>query len=256
MKDTSLEVLRHRLASGEISLEEYRLIKDELTQSSEATQATSWERSATPDALPLAEIDGIEVFDAFLRINGTPYDFESVTSVRGGGCISSVNLVPLDRWASLSVTVEGQEPIRILENRVIFGGRRQGRIVKTYSCLASKTLKFRSERLYYKVRDLGSVTLGKDLRSGSNVVAMANGILRCGDRTMRLAVAKDQGRLVHGIQLVSLGASRGSDPSLFVVTESPSKSGWIPNDAIRFYSTEEDEDAVFQVLNWIADRSR
>lgn len=118
-----IETLKKRLASGEISIEQYRCILAEISGQ------TCYEQSIDPSLKDHAgalilEFEDLKVCEHSIVYKNTVHPLSDVTSVRGGQSRGSFNFVPTQNSSSIRIQFLSGEVISFSEDRLLFGGKR------------------------------------------------------------------------------------------------------------------------------------
>lgn len=255
MSDDPVQILMKRLAAGDISIDEYRILLPLLKASPTDQPQPFLSSDLDPLGQKLAQVDDIELYEACLLVAGRQYLLSNVKSVRGARSSSSVNFIPIDRLTTLNVWFTNNENVSVEETRLMFGGSRHKAILQMLTLLWQVTFKPRLQNLATRLRNEGSVELNRTIVGAGDAVSLTkDGVVAKGARRIDLKQAKAFGTFCVGTERRSLSGSRASNPNEIVVSEKKGLLGvTIPSDALRFYSWDEDPDIVQALLEWMAE---
>ena len=150
MSEAAKNILKTRLASGEISIEEYRQLLAALSGESEPHIK---ERSSDQGDIglleerPLAEFEDLKVFETCVFYKGCKHALSDVTSVRGAQSASLFNFVPTEKSSCVVMAFVSGETVNISEDRILFGGKRHEAIGRMLNLLRQVTFNHRLTNL-------------------------------------------------------------------------------------------------------------
>lgn len=250
VKQSPMDILKQRLAAGELSIEEFRRLREELGSENLGGSNGALSLPAGDSEQPLAEIDNVAAYEKYLTIAGEKFLYSEVVRANGTRDLHLFNYVPTERSASLFLGVSGRKPVFIYEDRVIFGGTRQGRIAKTSQELCRRSFHYRVRNLVDRLRLHGEIILVKPyLDAETPIVITADGYIKKGSRLLYLPSAASVGTLGIGWTLSAWFArSKIQNGDEIVISEHATVNGKIPRDALYFRPNAEDPDAVAAVI--------
>lgn len=259
--NTPTDILQARLASGEITVEEYRQLLAEL----QLTQPRGLQGN-TPPALPpaepdagygrvLATVDDLIIYERAISHRDTVRSIKDVAHVFGNQSSYTFNFVPFQRSTSLIMTFVDGKSIYVSEDRAWFGGRRHAELAKALLLVRRLTLNARAINLVLKLRRDGQVLLSKPIGKGAEPVTLyLDGTVGTPTRRIDIKRAKESGTFGIGTEWHSInGMNTRSDPYEVVLSEERGLIGaLIPRNSIRFTPFLQDVDAIHAVLNWLS----
>ena len=249
MDDNLIDILKKRLAVGEISIDEYRQLMSEVCNSSFESKAQ--ENPDLSGSLDTGSfIDGIDNFQLYKNVivyQDKTYKLTNVSRVYGEQSSSSVNFFPTSRRSSFGVSFTFGESINISEDKTMFAGSRHDKIGRIYSALRSLTINQRITNLAIKIKQQGEVFLTKEWNYqgkvyGQNIIFRRDGMLVTPTRVINLKVAKASGVFQLGSEWRGInGISKKSNPYEVILSEKKATLGFVvPSDALKFTPSHED----------------
>ena len=142
MSEAAKNILKTRLASGEISIEEYRQLLAALSGESEPHIK---ERSSDQGDIGLLEERPLVETCVFYK--GCKHAISDVTSVRGAQSASLFNFVPTEKSSCVVMAFVSGETVNISEDRILFGGKRHEAIGRMLNLLRQVTFNHRLTNL-------------------------------------------------------------------------------------------------------------
>lgn len=246
---TAIQILKSRLAAGEIGLDEYRALLAVISTAAEGGLPTTESLGAV-----LAEVDDVKLYQSALSSGGKIFGLDSVKSVAGGSSSSSINYIPMDKSTWLTIRFISRDMISLREQRTYFAGGRHKAIATLYGLVRRATFQSRLNNLAAKLVREKRIEIyhpytGKD----EAVFLTSGGDLETATKTIGLKAAKANGMFGVGTEWRSLGFSRGYDTNEVIVCEKKGTLGFIPRSALRFNANEGDTDVINALLIWLAD---
>lgn len=258
MSQAAKNILKTRLASGQISIEEYRQLWATLSDESEpqTRECNSDQRGRElQEGRLLAEFEDLKVFQNCVSYKEWRHALRDVTSVRGGQSSRSFNFVPTEKSSCIVIAFVSGETVNISEDRILFGGKRHEAIVRILTLLRQITFNHRLTNLTKKLIDNGQIELYKPIvGSGESVVLRKDGIVISGSLSINLKQAKATGTFGLGSEWRSLNSmNHENNPYEVILSEKRGLFGaLIPRNALRFVPYIEDVDIVHALLGWLA----
>lgn len=249
----ALEILKTRLAAGEISIAEYRELA--------AIVGAKGPSEPLPSSLPsprgklLAQIDDLQLHETGICVKGKWHPLADVTSVSGSSSSLSINFIPMSKTSSAYFSLATGEHISLDEDRVLLGGTRHKAIRNFYSCLQRLTLQSRLNRLATKLVSEARLQIFQPPTTvrTSPVFLTSDGRVQSGTRNIDLKAAKRTGTFGVGTEARSLSrSSHEYNTAEVVISEEKGLFGYIPLNAIRFTPNVHDSDIVHSLLIWLA----
>jgi hypothetical protein len=259
MTQTPKDMLKSRLATGAISIEEYRQLLAEISDESDSLikERNSNQNGSGLDAgILLGEFEDLKLFENCIAYKGCEYALSDVTSVRGGQSSRSFNLVPTEKSSSLSVFFVSGNTVRLSENRILFGNKRHEAIGRILSLLRNITFNHRMTNLVKKLALNGQIELYKPIvGSGESVVLRKDGMVVTTSISINLKQAKATGTFGLGSEWRSLNyVNHETNPYEVILSDKRGTFGaLIPRGALRFVPYIEDVDIVHALLAWMAE---
>jgi hypothetical protein len=249
------EILKARLAAGEISIDEYREILAEI--STNVPKSAEEQERPTPVEAKIGglifEFEHLRLFEnAIIHENVVRY-ITDVTSVDGGQYTHSTNSIPSIKITGLTILFASGESINLEENRKWFGGKRHQALLKLLSMLREVTFKQRMANLTRKLRRQGQLELTRKSNVGEIVLLRKDGIVIASTKSVNLKVAKASGTFELGTHSTSLMTTK-SNPFEIVLSEKSKRFGrYSPSDALTFVAVTEDLDILRSLIAWMAE---
>ncbi|MGE0469586.1 MAG: hypothetical protein AB7L09_12480 [Nitrospira sp.] len=254
-----IEILKKRLASGELSIEQYRCLLAEISGQTPHEQSIDPRAKDRTGALIL-EFEDLKICKNAIVYRNAVHPLSDVTSVRGGQSRSSFNFVPTQNSSSIGIQFASGEAISISEDRLLFGGKRHEAIGRLFSTMRDITFKQRLVNLTRRLIEQGHLELTRPWTIGSRqvgetVILKKEGVVISGERSINLRTAKASGTFGLGSQWHSLNfMSHQTDPYEVVLSEKKAALGaLIPIGALKFIPYLEDIDIVQALLAWLAE---
>jgi hypothetical protein len=245
------DILDRRLAAGEISVEEYSSRLAALEGSSSSRQPPQVPPAPPPKVL--ASFDDLVITERGLFISGKLIPLERIAKVNGSASQMSINFIPMMKDSSLHIELTDGTTFSYSEDSAYFSPIRHKQIRTAYAILRSATSQKRLDNLAAKVRRDGRVLLGLvDFDEKKPVYLTVRGELVSGELVVVLKIANANGGFGIGVEGRSLGLSRSVDPDMIVASLNPAGRFTLPRGAIKFTATQEDKDAVANLLQWLA----
>lgn len=248
------DILDHRLAAGEISVEEY-LSRLAALQGSNGSRQPPQAPPAPPAPPPkaLASFDDVLITERGLFISGKLIPLEHIAKVNGSASQMSLNFIPMMKDSSLDIELTDGTTFSYSEDSAYFSPIRHKQIRTAYAILRGATSQKRLDNLAAKVRREGRVLLGLvDFDEKKPVHLTVRGELVSGDLVVDLKIANANGGFGIGVEGRSLGMSRSVDPDTIVASLNPAGRFTLPRGAIKFTAIYEDKDVVASLLEWLA----
>lgn len=262
MTKSPTDILKARLAIGDISLEEYRQLLAEIRD--EPSDGKSFNDAGSPGKLQtgavVLEFEDLRLFENAIMYRNVTHPLSDVTSVRGGQSQQSFNFVPTEKSSSVHIAFVSGEPISISEQRILFGGKRHDAIGRLLATLRKMTFNQRVTNLAKKLIQQGQINLtttwvigGREV--GEVVTLRKDGTVVTPTKSVNLKVAKASGTFGLGTEWHSLNAmSHKTNPLEVVLSEKKGMLGaLIPSGALKFVPFLEDIDVVHALLEWMAE---
>jgi len=135
------DVLKARLAAGEISIDEYRELLAEICDEvmDEGRNHIHNQSDALSTGKLITEFEDLRLFENAIIHKNIAHPLSDITSVRGGQSEQSFNFLPTEKSSSLSIAFISGESIAISEQRILFGGKRHEAIGKLLAILRKAT---------------------------------------------------------------------------------------------------------------------
>lgn len=269
-----IEKLKERLASGEISMEEFVQMKALITDDSEDTNSPSakifgkvsgfvqdkmnkgQETNSTRIEISNKEFGTIIFEGDALVISGERRLLSSIASVNYGSGSFSFNFVPMEKATYVRVVFDDGSVFNISEDRVYTSFGAHGKLTKLYTQLAKATSQKRLNALAGRLRANGQILLSSDVQ------LMRDGTVSDGRSMVNLKKAATNGDIGIGMEWQSLGLSNGSNPNLISLSETKIKTrysfgfggnaGSAKPGIIQFIITHEDQDVAKSLLLWLS----
>ena len=261
MTTSPTDILKTRLAAGEISLEEYRQLLAEIRDgTANADRHDSHSPHEIRTGALVLEFEDLRLFENAITYRNITHPLSDVTSIRGGQSQQSFNLVPTEKSSSVHIEFLSAEPISITEKRILFGGKRHEAIGRLLTTLRKMTFHQRVNNLAKKLIQQGQIELtkawiigGKEV--GEVVILRKDGTVCTPTKTVNLKVAKASGTFGLGTEWHSLNAmSQKTNPYEVVLSEKKGMLGaLLPSGALKFVPFLEDVDVVHTLLTWMAE---
>lgn len=258
MSQASKDILKTRLASGEISIEEYRQLLATLSDESEPRikeRNSDQGGSGLQEGRPLAEFEDLKIFENCVFYKNRKHALPDVTSVRGSQSSRSFNFVPTEKSSCIFMAFVSGETVNISEDRILFGGKRHEAIGRMLAILRQATFNHRLINLIKKLTGNGQVELYKPIvGSGESIVLRKDCMVIAGSLSISLKLAKSTGTFGLGSEWRSLNSlSHENNPYEVILSEKRGMFGaLIPRNALRFTPYIEDVDIVHALLEWMA----
>ena len=254
-----IEILKKRLASGELSIEQYRCLLVEISgQTSHGQSIDSGAKDHT-GAL-IFEFEDVKVCEHAIVYKDAVHSLSDVISVRGGQSRSSFNFVPTQNSSSIGIQFLSGEVISISEERLLFGGKRHEAIGRLFSTVQQITFKQRLGNLTRRLIQQGQLELTRpwvigSRQVGETIILKKGGVIVSGERSINLKTAKASGTFGLGSEWHSLNAmSHKTNPHEVVLSEKKAVLGaLILIGAMKFIPYLEDIDIVHALLAWLAE---
>jgi hypothetical protein len=161
VEPSPIKILKNRLASGEISIEQYRCILAEI--SGQTCYEHSIDSSLKDHAGALVlEFEDLKVYEHSIVYKNTAHPLSDVTSVRGGQSRTSFNFVPTQSSSSIGIQFVSGKVISISEDRLLFGGKRHEAIGRLFSTVRQITFKQRLANLTRRLLQQGHLELTRE----------------------------------------------------------------------------------------------
>jgi hypothetical protein len=257
MSLSPIEILQARLASGEITIAQYRELRAELQPSNPAELANP-KQSAKPDLSTgrlLLKVDEICIYENAISTPEQIKPISDVTSVSGGESSFTFNFVPFSRNSSLSIAFTNGKAISLREDRAWLGMRRHNQIHEALILIRRLTFDARFLNLALKLRIERSIELAHAQFGDTEPIKLyLDGTIGTSKRRISIKEANLNGTFGTGSEKVSItGRTRSTSPNEVVISETKGFFGsLIPKDAIQFTPTFHDVDIVHALLNWYA----
>ena len=249
--NTPIAILKIRLASGEINLDEYHKLVTALTSNTDSPPLR--ERTTLPHGSVLAEVDGIRLYKEAIFMSGTIFPLADIESVKGKNFSESINFIPASKWTYLRIKFTSGETIKLDEHRTILGGARHKAIASMYSQIKRITFQSRLNNLAAKLIREGKILLYKPIGKEQAVFLTRDARIEAGTNSISLKAAKAHGSFGIGVEWQSLGLSRGYDTDEVVISEKKGTLGFIPLGALKFDVNNEDADVANSLMTWLAE---
>ena len=243
---TATEILKARLAAGEIDIDEYsRLLAVVTARPVSETQ---------PQGSVLAEVDDVRLYKNVLTSGGRILSLSEVVSVTGSSSSMSYNFVPISKSTWFSVRFVSGDKIFLQEERTYFSGARHKAIAKMYGLVRRSTFQSRLNNLAAKLLREDRIEIYNPYSDKAETVFLTSeGVIETATKSIRLKAAKEHGMFGVGTEWQSLGLSRGYDTEEVVICESKGTLGFIPRGALRFNVNIENADVTNALMIWLAE---
>ena len=177
-----IEKLKERLASGEISMEEFVQMKALINDDNEDTNSPSakifgkvsgfvqdkmnkgLETNSTRIEISNKEFGSIILEDDALVISGERRLVSSIASVNYGSGSFSFNFIPMEKATYVRVVFDDGNVFNISEDRVYTSFGAHGKLTKLYTQLAKATSQKRLNALAGRLRANGQILLSSDVQ--------------------------------------------------------------------------------------------
>lgn len=257
MPTSPANILRTRLASGEISIDQYRLLLAEihLTANEEPPGAPASDNGTSDTGRILLSTGNTTLYEHVIVHEHVTYQTADITSVGGWHRSNTLNFVPLDRQSFLYVHFTKDRSFHLSEDRAWFGAKRHAELGRLLTLLTSMTFRTRLTNLVVKLRTEKSVILFEsNTNKHAQVRLYEDGTLGTSSRRIDIKLAKASGTLGFGGEWVSInGLSSKSDPREVIISESKGLlGGLIPRNALRFVPNQQNTDIVHALIGWLS----
>lgn len=253
MSNSNMDILKQRLASGEIDVYEYKLIVKELEEKEHSQQQYSNE-SIRKNLVVMLDNE-LKVYEDGMDYKGRFFPLSKVTSVKSGTRSDTLNFVITSRVTGLSISFTDMETIYISENRAWFKSDRHKAIASAGHKIKQITFRNRVNNFVDKLIKNESVQVYSPFSKREEAVFLhSNGTLRTPTKSVDLKTAQNTGTLIIGTKTESnFSNSRSSDSSEVAISETPcGRNGKIPGNAIIFFPSLDDTDVVHGVIEWMS----
>jgi hypothetical protein len=262
MNTSPNDVLKARLAAGEITIEEYRKVQAALSEPQgdiDEGQTSRCSETVHTGAL-IVEFEDLKVFQEAISYNNISHPISEVTSVRGGQSEKSFQFVPTEKSSSCYIEFTSGQSILISEKRILFAGKRHEQIANLLAIVRRVTFSHRVQNLVKKLVRDGQIPLTTAIIVGGKDAAAAvflrkDGTVLTPNKSVNLKTAKAIGTFGLGTEWRSLNAlSHSSNPYEVVLSEKRGMLGaMVPRDALKFIPFVDDVDIVHSLLAWLAE---
>jgi len=291
MNKNNKDILNDRLASGEISLDEYRQILAEIDKSSSGNKKFSrnfegfmtgcfsnyqkvrdkidekvsgakkvyhdysaYDHSTTGDFV--FEFEDLLLFENVIVHENITRPISDITSVRGWRTQRSFNFVPSSKNSWVNITFLSKESILIIEDSTMLKGKRHDAIMFLYSILRERTFKQRLNNSFQELIKNGEIKFAYDGKNLDKIITLKkDGTLSTPRGSMNLKIAKSSGTFGIGTEWNSLiGISRRENSGEVIISEKKGLLGsLVPRGALSLEIFIVDMDIAHFMLIWMAD---
>ena len=247
------DTLRQRLASGDITPDQYRELSALLAEGeSEPSNSPHPDKSL---GKLVFEFEGLELYEkGGFRCNGKDYSYASVTSVSGGQYSFTINGIT-DRTSDLTIEVEGGNTFTTRETGGFFKRKRHAGILTAFARVRLLTFDVRLQRFVQQLARARAIALAdRAVRSSEPVVLHVDGTLSSGDIRVSIREAKEDGTFALGTSWASFSSanSRASPDEIFVSSRKPFLGQFPKKDSIRFTPSLVNPDLAQALIAWMA----
>jgi len=242
-----IEILKKRLAAGEVTLVQYKAIEKELCAKTSDTDNSN---------KVIFSFEELQIFETFLLYEGKRYALDSITRVFGWQQAFSLNYIPTSKLSVLVIVFSDKQTITLTEHRAWFGGKRHKEIGQMMWKLRKLTFGQRFRNLVGELRRRRKLLLFSPKIAGGKgdeVYLHLDGTITAGSRTYNLKDAKKRGQFVIGTNTGSMFPARSSSNPYEVTISSGEKKFGLFSDILRFDPNIDDVDLVHGILRWLAE---
>lgn len=254
MTETPMDILKARLARGEISVEEYQRLYLLLRNEYAPARSSLSPEQQLDCGRPVAGVDDLILCERALKYQGDIHALDAVQSVRGGQDRSTVNGITAHRHTYLRVILGDGTQIEVAEGRAWRGGKRHDAILETLRQLQQLTLASRCDYVWRRLAADGSLRLttpgllARDPAYLYSDGSIGNSRMRVGIREAHLT-----GTLVFGHSQGHYPASSYSPDDIVISDKKAPKLLALPlTHKIVFTVNELDPDVVRAIISWYA----
>jgi hypothetical protein len=266
MPSSPIEILKGRLAQGEITISEYQQILAQLTEGEnprgDKTEKTSQKEvsvrildiifgpnsyAAPTDLKPLEVNKRFVIHGSFFEYKGKRLEFEQIISIGAEFDTQTVNLVSSSS-SVVTLVLANQEKILLTGMSIVTAGRTNKIVMAAYQILSRITFSNRYQRYVNELKTNDSVVLNAyQLMPFGKVLLTQDGCLVKGGSSVNLRLSAENDCLVIG---TSWGSSvqGGVNPSEVVAGE---RSTSIFSKRVKF-TVVFDRDVVFELIRGFA----
>ncbi len=245
MDEQVKKALDLRLASGEITIEEYRAtltaIQNGVTKVSGSEPATNGRSVEQEEArLVLTVNKDLSLFGSFLVYKGARHSYSTITSLTYSRSVSRTNLIPTSNRSYLCIGLENDQAISYSTETVLRRGELSKLFEKAYAFLQPITFQSRLNRIAYKLAQKRSIILP----SLEDVTLFPNGDVETKKGTrLNLKDSKTNNGLIIGTY-----CSGWVSPDEIVIRER--KSRWAKTISFTIFG---DQDVWKALISWLAE---
>lgn len=253
MSDQAIDILKKRLASGEVTLEEYKTILKEL----EGVKNNNDQQVKTSRQLVATIDEDFKLFNDAIVYKGSTFLLSDVTAIKNYSSKNTLNFVTMDRLSCLTITFKNSKEICITEDRAWFGKKRHDEILVASQRIKKLTFNHRVTNFADKLLENNKIKLSEDYLKkdpSKDVFLFRDGTIRTPHRSIDLKKARINGTLFVGTRTEGiLSHYRASNSNEIAVTETPhAKNGKIPKDAVIFTPYLEDVDVSCAFIDFLS----
>lgn len=238
-----VEVLKSRLASGEITLTQFHELLSILQNDANVALPT---RPAIDPGRLITSIDDIQLFEKYLKVGNDYIELHEITKIDAGQSNYSVNFLPISKNTSCSISFKNREPLYLGEDRTYFGGSRHKDILAFTSMLRAATYPNRLRARFDSLMVNKTTVIGT---SGNEFVFLNfDGTISLNDKRVRLKIAREKGIYEIGRAGIYIGLTTSYNPYEALVCEESGHLNLIPKSAIRFEMSSSDFDIINAIV--------
>lgn len=253
MDENVRKTLDLRLASGEITIEEYRatlnVLRNSATEATESTTARNLRSDGQTEPRLILTMDSdLSLFESFLVYKGRRHSYSTITSLAYSRSMTSYNFIPTSNKTNFNIELENGETITYSTKTVFARGNLSKLLEQAYLFLQPATFQSRLNRTAYQLAQKGSILVPS---YPLGVTLFPNGDIE-NDKGTRLNLkdSKKNNALLIGVTYTNLvGSPRGSAPDEIRIYENQKRFG---NKKIIF-TLLVDQDVWKALISWLAE---
>lgn len=261
---TNLDILKERLARGEITLAEFNALSSVVGGKQNAADALNssvnvLKKSAAvatdatlgairnilgPDSVPyptnsapLEVTKDFSIFGDFLVYKGKQYSFREIASISFFAQSGSVNFIPSGSWSDLKIKMESGDAIKIIGASFLIKGKKNKLLSIAHNILSEETFPNRLSATMKELTHSGFITVdGVRITRAGNLIK--------GGTTININKAWENETLVIGTYQ-RFGANKRDDPWEIIASE----TGLSILSSRIIFSARENFDVIVSLLN-------
>jgi len=261
MTENYIEILKSRLARGEISLDEFEKVASTLNDS----LFSGAEPEAFLGKAPLIEVDNkklghIALYEDHIKLGNTVLAIADIASFEDSNSVHKINGGSVMRRSSFYLSDKRGNTYSVHEERVFRSeaDTNHAKVRGIADTLKKKTFARRMNALVTKIRQLGMLRIGIGDHGSTPVLLDKNGTITCGAFSGTLRNAKT---LVMGTRNKGLLASANYDPKVITFSEEQVGGRFDLRDtlfgrarnSLQFHIEALDTDITAALLDWLRD---